>query len=216
MIGFVYKDFLLMRKQLWYFLVLMGFYTLLAVTRLTDVSVLSGITVIMGAIFPVNAFSFDYQAKWDKFAAATPAGRRGMVAGRYLFTLLILLGAAALATLLMLALRLADLTDDPLPKLLLTVPAVAAVALLMNTFMLPLLYKFSVEKARVILMVFFALIFGVAVAIGFLLTSLAENAVPTPSETAVTLGIAGLLAAALALFGLSYLISQRIFAKKEL
>ena len=65
------------------------------------VSFISFMMVMMLIMMPINTFAYDEQAKWDRYAVATPAGRRGVVKAKYLFTLLLL----AVALVLILALQ---------------------------------------------------------------------------------------------------------------
>lgn len=44
----------------------------------------------------INTFAYDEQSGWEKLAAATPAGRRGVVGAKYLFTVLLLAVGLAL------------------------------------------------------------------------------------------------------------------------
>ena len=39
---------------------------------------------LIGLFLPMSSIGYDDQARWEKFAVATPAGRRGVVAGKYL------------------------------------------------------------------------------------------------------------------------------------
>lgn len=213
MMGFVYKDFLLMRKQLLYVLFLMAVYAILVATGTFGPYLLSALVVILGLLYPMNAFAYDDLARWDKFAASTPAGRKGMVAGRYLFALLLLLASTAVASVLLLLFRLLRLADQPLAELLLSVLACAGVGLVMNAVILPLLYKFGVEKARMISMIVFAVVFGGCVALGFLME---KSAPPQLSGRSVGLVVVLVILLAAVGFYLSYRISQRICAHKEL
>ncbi|WP_186565211.1 ABC-2 transporter permease [Lawsonibacter celer] len=213
MIGFVYKDFLLQRKQLTYVLVLCVVYSVLSLTGTLSPSILSGMVMVLGMVLPMSAFSYDDLARWDKFAASTPAGRRGIVAGRYLFTLLLLLLSAALVAVLLLLFRLLGLVEEPLAELLLPVPICAAMGLVVNAIILPLLYQFGVEKARLVSMILFAAIFGGIVGLGFLAKSVQ---LPALSDGGVLLAALVLILVAAALFALSHRVSQGIFARKEL
>ena len=214
MLGFIYKDFLVMRKQLLYILFLMCLYTVLAVLGIFSPSILAGIVVILGAIYSVNAFSYDEQARWNKFAAATPAGRRGVVAGRYLFTLLLLVVTAVFVCVVLALLWLLRLTEESPVELLLPVPVCLGIGLLMNTIMLPLIYKFGVEKARYLSMVVFIAVFGACVGLGFL-TSGSGLLADISDRTFMIVYLCFLLAAAI-LFWISYQISLHIFSRKEL
>lgn len=214
MLGFIYKDFLVMRKQMLYILFLICVYAVLAALDIFSPSILCGIIVILGVIYSVNAFGYDEQARWNKFAAATPAGRRGVVAGRYLFALLLLAATAVLVGIVLVLLWLLRLAEEPLLELLLPIPVCAAIGLLINAVILPLIYKFGVEKARYLSMIVFVAVFGACIGLGFLASD--SGALAGISDEIFAALCLGLLLAAFILFWVSYQISLRIFARKEL
>ena len=76
MYALIYKDFLLLKKQLLYVLVLAVFYTVIAVSGFLSASILPGMVVLFATMLPITSFSYDEQARWGQYAAATPAGRR--------------------------------------------------------------------------------------------------------------------------------------------
>ena len=73
--GMIYKDFLVQRKQLGYYGVFFLVYTLLAVTDVMPPAIMYTMTVLIGMMVPMASFSYDDLARWNKYAAATPAGR---------------------------------------------------------------------------------------------------------------------------------------------
>ena len=91
--------------------------------------------------------------------------------------------------------------------------ACAGIALIMNAVALPLLLKFGAEKARMVSMALFLLVFA-----GFALLGLAADrglALPAPPAWVLT-ALPGLLAIlAVGGFALSYCIAQAIYARKE-
>ena len=214
MMGFVYKDFFLLRRQISYIAILFLLYTVLSAAGVFGSYILPAIVVIMGMVFPMSSFSYDEQARWDKFAAATPVGRKGVVAGRYLFALLLILISSAIVAALQLLLSLSGLVEQPISELLLPVLACAVVALLMDAIFLPLLFRFGAEKARILGMILFVVIFAGCAGAGFLAGGAQQS--PSLSVHALLLAIAVAAAAATAACWTSYCLSQRIYAKKEL
>ena len=103
-----------------------------------------------------------------------------------------------------------SLAADPL---VLSALACAGIALIMNAVALPLLLKFGAEKARMVSMALFLLVFA-----GFALLGLAADrglALPAPPAWVLT-ALPGLLAIlAVGGFALSYCIAQAIYARKE-
>lgn len=211
MIGLAYKDFLVMKKQLRYYAVFFLVYGVMAASGI-GFGVLAGLVCVMGLTLPMSSIAYDEQARWDKFAASTPVGRGGIVAGKYLFVLITLAVTALFVAALTLALRLLGLVQEDIVELLLTIAACTGVALVMNAVSLPLMLKFGAEKSRIISMAFFALVFGSFFFVGFLVKN---NFLVARRWLLSALPV---LLAILAVggFALSYCISRAIYEKKEL
>lgn len=77
------------RRQLWYYALLLGLYLALTAAGVLDASFLCGLAVLYGTLLPTTCFSYDEAVHWERYAAATPAGRRGTVDGKYLLALLL-------------------------------------------------------------------------------------------------------------------------------
>ena len=95
MTGLILKDALVLKKSLKSYLLLLAVYAVLTVTGLFSISFVAAFLEVIAMMLPMSAFAFDEQAHWDRYAAALPLSRRDLVAARYLFTLLVLLCAAA-------------------------------------------------------------------------------------------------------------------------
>ena len=156
MFGFVCKDFFVGRKNTLYYFGFLVIYGVLSVAGVFPYSILAGMVALVGLMLPMSSFAYDDQARWEKFAAATPAGRRGVVQGKYLFTLLVTLAASVLSGALLTALYLLGKTDaevwwEPLA----VSAAICLVGLLLDSVILPVIFKFGSEKSRVISMIIF-------------------------------------------------------------
>ena len=214
MTGLIYKDFLALRGHLTTYLVFFVVYGGLCVAGVFTPSVLCGIVVLVSLITPMSTVTADDISRWNRFAIATPVCRRGVVAGKYLFTLLmVLLSTAVVAVLLGLLSLSGESGEEPLPEMLLATLACGGIALLLNGVTLPLLLKFGAEKARMVSMALFLVVFG-----GTALAGLAVDsgfAFPAPPAWVVA-AIPGLLAIlSVGGFVLSYFIAQAVYAKKE-
>ena len=213
MAGLIYKDFLALKGHLSTYVVFFVIYGGLCAAGVFSPSVLGGMVVLISIITPMTTVTSDDISRWNRFAIATPACRRGVVAGKYLFTLLMVLLSTAVVSLLMVALSPTGRLDAPLGEVLLAVLACGGIALLMNAVVLPLLLKFGAEKARMVSMALFLAVFG-----GFALVGLAVGngfALPAPPAWLMA-ALPGLLALlAVGGFVLSYFIAQAVYAKKE-
>ena len=214
MTGLIYKDFLALKGHLSTYVVFFVIYGGLCIAGGFSPSVLAGMVVLISIITPMTTVTSDEISRWNRFAVASPACRRGVVAGKYLFTLLMVLLSAVLVAVLLVVLALAGgLGDGSLAEYLLATLACGGIALLLNGVTLPLLLKFGAEKARMVSMALFLVVFG-----GTALAGLAVDsgfAFPAPPAWVVA-AIPGLLAIlSVGGFVLSYFIAQAVYAKKE-
>jgi len=211
MTGLILKDFLCLRRVIRSILLVAAFYVLLSFTDVFDLSMMAGIVMILLAFQPANCFSYDKAVGWDVYAGTLPVSRAQQVCARYLTILLLIvtgwvfsLAVAGVGSLFGL-MRNWDV-------FLATDAAYAFIALLFNAIMLPLLYKFGAERARVLL---FAVLAGLFLA-GFLVFKLLGGVEGLGSlEESPMLLILPFLAALL-LFALSGPISLYIYQKKDL
>lgn len=220
MTGLILKDLLVMKKTLAYYVFLMAVYSFFAFTGTFTYSIIAGFAVMMGAMGPMSAFAYDEQARWDKFAGASPVGRKGMVTARYLFALILLgVGGVAAALLSLLVTRFGKAQVDVWWEPLAVTAAVCLVGLLLDGVILPVIYKFGSEKSRVISMIIFVISFGGMALLSWLsekggldLSALERTVTALPPA----LLLAAPVLAVFFFFWLSYRLSVGIYRKKEL
>mgnify|MGYP000060803874 CR=1 FL=1 len=107
MTGLIYKDFLALKGHLTTYLVFFLVYGGLCLSGVFTASVLCGMVVLMSLITPMTTVTSDDVSRWNRFAIATPACRRGVVTGKYLFTLLVTLASTVFVSLLLVVLAVA-------------------------------------------------------------------------------------------------------------
>ena len=154
MMGLLYKDILVQRKQIGYYLAFIIVYTALVAAGVFNAAILAGLVVLIGMMLPMSSFAYDEQAKWDRYAMALPLGRRTVVRAKYAFVVLMLLAAAAFALLSSVALSITS--AEPVEENLAAGVGALSVGLLAVDLTLPLNYKLGAERARPFL---FAIIF---------------------------------------------------------
>lgn len=213
MIGLCWKDFMVAKKSMRAYFLFLLFYFGLAVMGMFNISFVATFACVLVMMLPMAAFSYDEQAKWDRYAMSMPLGRRSIVGARYLFSLVLAIIAAAIGTVtcvILYALEREDLIES-----LATVLSSLSVGIFYAAILLPLCYKLGPERARPymyvvifvpIIALFLAYRAGVHIDLSFL------DALPG----AVFLGGVALLPlAGLLALGTSYLISCAIVAGKE-
>lgn len=211
MTGLVKKDLYLSLSMLKSYVLVAVVFALLTLTGIYDISFFVTYLSVMCIMIPVNLFAYDEQARWDKYAAALPSGRAGVVKARYLFTILICLGSLLFALLLQLIVALfTGARGQARTDLLLSGLLPTAYGCFMNAVLLPLLFKFGSQKGRIYLLL--ALGVGVGVIFGGL-TGLKEMGI---SLSELTLPLFALPVVGLLTLIPSYFISRRIFFHKDL
>ena len=192
MTGLIYKDFLALKGHLTTYLVFFLVYGGLCLSGVFTASVLCGMVVLMSLITPMTTVTSDDVSRWNRFAIATPACRRGVVTGKYLFTLLVTLASTVFVSLLLVC---------------------TGLALAVNAVNLPLLLLLGVSRSRAALYFVFILFFGGGMAL-LLLFQRGLLPPPTPGLAAALPWLVTVLCAAA--YAASWCIARKIYCKKEL
>lgn len=151
--GLLLKDLFTLRKQGKVYLLLLAFY--LFYTILTkNVSMMSSMIAMLCAIAPITTLAYDENCKWDRYALSMPISRKMIVLSKYVFgLLLILISMAIVAPLSMMVVTYTR--EMELKPAMMIVLAVNGIAVLFLSILLPLLFKFGVEKGRLLMFVIF-------------------------------------------------------------
>ena len=216
MTGLILKDFLILSRTLRSYLLILAIYVAVAFTGYWSSSFVGGFMMVMVAMLPMNVFAYDKQAKWDVYGLSLPVGRTKTVAARYLAVLIMFAASAVLTTVVSVALNIAGRMEESLGEYLLACTVCAVLAMLVNAMLLPFLYKFGPERAR---MMFFG-VMGVIVLliVAFLLPLgglewLKSLDAPTLEQIAAV-PVAAVIAG-LALLILSFLLSRHFYGSKD-
>lgn len=114
----------------------------------------AGMISMMSTMMIVNAFSYDDLAKWDRYALSMPISRKTMVGARFLLGLILWAGGLVLALAIMM-LSMAIHGQTAFLESLLVVVIIGAGMLMAMSIAVPLLYKFGVEKGRMLMLLAF-------------------------------------------------------------
>ncbi len=218
MSGLILKDLLILRKSLRSYLFILAIYAGIAFSGVWSADIVGVLMVVVVMIVPMNTFAYDKQAKWDTYGLALPVGRTKTVAARYLCVLLLCVSSVALTALLGAALWAAGRVEEPV-EFLVSCSVMGLISILMNAIMLPLLYKFGAERAR---MMFYGVL-GLFVLAGALLLfplgglewlKSLEIAEPTFAQAVVVPAAAAL--AGLALLAMSFFLSRYFYGSKDM
>ncbi len=205
--GLILKDIYNLRKYGKSLFLMAAMYFMLSF-MMDNADIFVGMIVIMFAITTVTSFAYDNQSGWDVYVNTLPVSRKHVVLSKYLLSGLLILAGGLLAVLMGwvngLIRHIGNFTET-----LLTAYALCAVGLVFVSLLLPFVYKFGVERARVIIIALVA----IPVAAGFALSQ--TGTMPEISEQTLTLLLTFSPLIVAAFCALSYAISNAIYRRKE-
>ena len=161
--------------------------------------------VLMGGILPVTLLSYDERFGWNRYCDALPLTRKQVVDERYLMTLLSFLALFAVTLAVQAVVLLPKGRREDLVQLAGLLPCFGLAA---PAILLPVSLRYGVEKGRLV----YFFIIGLVVAAGLVFSSDLLQV----SGAIGNGGVAAVLLGALLVFGASWLLSIRIYAKREL
>lgn len=207
--GLLMKDLLVLRGNARNTLLFLLVYCIIFGIISQDANMVSGIAIIMLTTLSISTFSYDNLARWEGYALCLPVTRQQMVQAKYLLSLLFAAAGAVLSLLLGLGISaFGDQGPLPMDEIVGTPVALLVASFIGISVLLPLIYKFGIEKSKVI----FVAIVGVPTLVGYLLSKL-EVQLPPIENPQRLLWLLPVIILVL-LIG-SYCLSCRIFSKKE-
>ena len=206
--GLILKDLLNAKRNGKSILFVMLLFVVVSMSN-NDAGYLAGITVMVFTMLSVSTFSYDMIAKWDAYALTLPVTRKQVVGAKYIVAILADLGGLLLSIILGGGIALSRGNSD-LTQLAVTGAASFFVALLFVSIIIPLIYRFGVEKSRFLML-------AVMIVPILAVTLLGQFGVQFPSLSDATIAIAFAAGIVLILAAayLSFRISCGIFEKKE-
>ena len=148
--GLIIKDLLNLKKYLNTIIPFLLFYTFM--TNISgDPGPLIGIIVMFLTMMSITSMSYDEFAKWDVYALSMPISRKVMVMSKYLLSLILSMSGVIVSTTIAYVLGLYK-GNLNVPSLLLISYSLFVISILFVSVILPLIYKFGVEKSRLLMM----------------------------------------------------------------
>ena len=208
MTGFILKDLLTLRRYIKLIALAIAVFAVMT-WYLDNAAVVSAMIAVQFAVLPVTSFAYDQQAKWELFAQTLPVSRREIVASKYVLSIAFI----ALGTIIGvgLALVVGLLKGEPAgPRdLALAGGFIMAASMFFLSVMIPLIYKFGVEKSRFMIWA----VAGAAALIAVLMKLPVPDWLVKASPGAI-LGAA--LIGAMAAMAVSFFASKAIYESRDL
>ncbi len=184
---------------------------------------MSSLAIFMPLCFEmlgISSFSYDNLAKADKYVLTFPLNKKDIVKARYIYILIVTLLGAFLGfvlTLITQGIKTSNIVDkDFLGNTLAIIFGSLTAMILLQSFQIPIMYKFGAEKGRIIQMIMIvALMIGISLIVTILMT------VFNVSLDSFIIMLKDYLIAILSIFVimiyiLSFVISCKIYERKEI
>lgn len=117
---------------------------------------LATFAILYAAMLPYTALAYDEQSRWNQLAAMTPCRPRDIVLSKYVLGWLLIAGFAAFS--LVMNAILGRLGSDLHFSVVLSALSLACICL---AVLLPVMFRFGVEKGRMTIILVFVVIFTV-------------------------------------------------------
>lgn len=209
MTGLLLKDFYTLRQYGKSLLLVLVFFSLLSLGMDNPAMFFEGFFVLMSMMMTIYSFSYDMLAKWDRYALSLPVTKKDIVMSKYLLSVILGLGGTILSfALTFVILKIKPVDDFTFSDHLTATAAILGIALLFISIILPMIFKFGVEKSRILLVIVFALPSAAFIVVGQLGLTL-------PSEADFQSFIKIMPVGTIVIFVLSYFLSLSIFSRKE-
>ena len=205
MLGLIKKDFLIIKNNLKLIIVMLMVFFIMALGGQFNISFIPTFIIVM--LF-ISTFSYDEFNNWNAYAITLPGGRKSVVKSKYIASLFLTLLSIVITILLNYIVSVINNTavNELVSSLLGSICAIVII----QSIMYPLIFKFGMEKGRIVL---FVLAFVMA---GFI--SLLKSIIKIPNTLVVFFNdywfiIIPIILVILLL--ISYKISEKIYLKKE-
>ncbi len=144
--GLIIKDIINLRGQFKLFFIIIAMWFAIGVWG-SDSTFFGGVMIMFVVMLPISTMSYDEKNKWNSMAITMPISRKDIVLAKYAF-----MGCCMLTIALISFIGNFIISKDAEKSLLFTFYAFPA-GLIINAAIIPVLFKFGVEKGRVIFII---------------------------------------------------------------
>ncbi|HBF0215403.1 TPA: ABC-2 transporter permease [Clostridioides difficile] len=209
--GLILKDLLNLKgniKFILLFIIMFGFMSSLGDGNVNN---FIGVIIVLCTTMIVSTFSYDDLNKWDSYVLTMPINRNDIVLSKYL-TMLIFSFIGVLVSLIVSVTIGYFKNTLILNETLLINALILSISVCFGSLILPLIYKFGTERARLLMI----LCFLVPTLALLVFKSILENiSSPISIEIILNTLVYSLPFVVILLFVISYFISSKIYSKKE-
>lgn len=204
MIGLILKDLFTLTRQALMYIVFIAVFSLMPGYNMASFA------VMMACMMPMTALAYDERSHWDRLAASMPYTTAQLVLSKYLMGLILMLCSVALGLIALPLQRLVN-PDVSLQELLSVSLGALVAGMLIQGVLLPVMFRFGTEKARLFMLVLMGAVFA-----GIAALSQAQDALRSFMEGMNGGAVAALLAClAVAVYLVSMPLSIRAYRRRN-
>lgn len=149
--GLVLKDLINLKKQLKVIGLIILFYFIFSKTTNNN-SMFGTMVTLVFAMLPITALAFDEKANWDKYGLTMPVSRPEVVMSKYILGIIASIVAIILNFIAQILLG-TKINSESIKM----ISIIFSVSLLFFSLILPIIFKFGVEKGRLLMFIVLAL-----------------------------------------------------------
>ena len=212
MTGLLYKEFYTLKRYLKQYITILIMFTLISVYMKSVIYLQSMLSMSLGML-TFTGITYDKMYGWDKLALTMPVSRSGIVLSKYIMSALVSASALIVSSVIGIVIKQFVPVEEGMSDILMVAVVLFGALLLIYAVILPIIYKFGVEKARIMM-------FGV-IAIPIVFITIIVRYIPVPTgfiefinSHVVLTGLIYLLICIL-IDVISYFISVHIYNQKE-
>lgn len=204
--GLIKKDLFIIKNNLKIILILFIVFFLTGLKNSTDMSY---IPITLSVVLFLSTFSYDEFNKWDAYAITLPNGRVNIVKSKYIATIILVLITSLISLILNLLTGYINNSIN-FEETISMITGITFSIILIQSISYPIIFKFGIEKGRLLL---FASIFIIISLISLIPVSMniSSNIILFIEKYWIIL----LLLLTSIILSISYIISKKIYLKKE-
>lgn len=205
--GLLLKDFYMMKKYCKAYVVIASAFLIASVVEKGNAFFML-YPIILSSMIPVTLISYDEKQKWNVYGQIFPYSRRQMVSVKYIIALIVVAAFCILAA----AVQLSQWIFHayPLQDFLAVMSVMLVIGLVAPAIMMPIVFKYGVEKGRVI---YYAVIIILCAAYGAIAISGPDMVIGVLSAGWFPYA---LVAAGILIFAVSWRLSIAFYEKREI
>lgn len=208
MLGLIKKDLLMVKSNLKVIVIILVVFGIMALQGQSDLSFVPALTSVM--VF-MSTFSYDEYNKFNAFAISIPNGRKNVVKAKYISSLLLVIASVAITMIASICIGYSKHSLD-WDYILSTSIGCLFACIVVESIIFPLIFKFGVEKGRIGLFIGAFAFSSIIAIIAKTKTFMISESILAFLESNIILI---LIVASILLLAISYLISNKVYAKKE-